>query len=216
MQTVHLTPRPFSGDDLLAIIAGVEEGRRQIGLPLADGLREFYVSGEVSPAWLEQLREAREADPWVHGFALVENGSGAIVGTAGFKGPPDAAGVVEIAYAIVADRRGRGYATETAEALVRFGFAAEAVRVVRAHTLPAESASTRVLGKCGFIRRGEVMDPEDGRGNGRHLWRVLQSTKRPYLTRCRRAPRYDSKASGATRTAFRMRMCARVPRAQSL
>ena len=46
-KTAHLKLRPFSGDDLLALIEGAAEGKRQIGLPLADGLREFFVSGEV-------------------------------------------------------------------------------------------------------------------------------------------------------------------------
>ena len=38
----------------------------------------------------------------------------------------------------------------------------DAVRVVRAHTLPQANASTRVLGKCGFTFTGPVEDPEDG------------------------------------------------------
>lgn len=160
--TERLELRCFSGADLLAVIEGVEQGEKQIGLPLADGLRDFYVSGEVSPAWLEQLRGSRAADPWVHGFGLVEKRSGKLVGTAGFKGPPDEHGVVEIAYAIVPSCRGRGYATEAAAVLVAWAFADERVRTVRAHTLPEANASTRVLAKCGFARVGEVVDPEDG------------------------------------------------------
>ena len=36
------------------------------------------------------------------------------------------------------------------------------MRLVRAHTLPHENASTRVLTKCKFSCVGEVMGPEDG------------------------------------------------------
>ena len=36
------------------------------------------------------------------------------------------------------------------------------VRVICAHTLPDGAASKRVLEKCGFQHKGEVMDPEDG------------------------------------------------------
>jgi RimJ/RimL family protein N-acetyltransferase len=57
---------------------------------------------------------------------------------------------------------GRGYATEAAAALVDFAQRDARVRVVRAHTLPERNASTRVLTKCGFELRGEVIDPEDG------------------------------------------------------
>jgi RimJ/RimL family protein N-acetyltransferase len=161
-ETARLTLRPFSGDDLLALIEGAAQAEQRMGVSLAEGLRDFFVSGEVSPAWLERLRGARAADPWVHGFALIEKASGRAVGSAGFKGPPDEHGVVEIAYAVVPSVEGRGYATEAAGALVAFASADERVRVVRAHTLPAANASTRVLTKCGFERIGEVVDPEDG------------------------------------------------------
>jgi ribosomal-protein-alanine N-acetyltransferase len=174
-ETTHLRLRAFSGDDLLALLAGVAEGERQIGLPLADGIRDFYVSGEVSAAWLELLRRARGVDPWVHGFGLVEKQSGKVIGTAGFKGPPDDRGAVEIAYAIVPDYCGRGYATEAAAALVAFAFADSQVRLVRAHTLPTANASTRVLTKCGFAHLGQVIDPDDG-----PVWR-WETTKPPAL-----------------------------------
>lgn len=161
-ETLHLRFRSFSGDDLLALIASAEQGEEQIGLPLAEGLRDFYVSEEVSPVWVEQLRNARAANPWVHGFALVDKENNQVIGTAGFKGPPDEDGVAEIAYAIVPSFRDRGYATEAASFLVAFALSDERVRVVRAHTLPATNASTRVLTKCEFVRIGEVTDPEDG------------------------------------------------------
>jgi RimJ/RimL family protein N-acetyltransferase len=35
-------------------------------------------------------------------------------------------------------------------------------RTIRAHTMPEQNASTRVLEKCGFRWLGEVVDPEDG------------------------------------------------------
>jgi len=117
---------------------------------------------EVSPAWLERVRQTRVADPWLLGFAMVEADGGATVGNCGFKGPPDADGAVEIAYGVDASQQGRGFATEAAAALADFAFSQPGVRRVRAHTLPAASPSTRVLEKCGFERVGEVVDPEDG------------------------------------------------------
>lgn len=87
---------------------------------------------------------------------------GTEIGHAAFKGPPTEAGVVEIAYRIAPEYRGQGYATEAADALTNFAFRSDGVRVVCAHTLPQNSASTRVLTKCGFRQLGEVLDPEDG------------------------------------------------------
>jgi RimJ/RimL family protein N-acetyltransferase len=109
---------------------------------------------------------ATEPDPWRYGFALIHLESGAVIGNAGFAGPPDTNGIVEIAYGIVPEYQGRGYATEAARALVAFAQADGRVRAVYAHTLPAPNASTRVLEKCGFQRLGEVIHPIDGR-----IWR---------------------------------------------
>jgi [ribosomal protein S5]-alanine N-acetyltransferase len=117
---------------------------------------------EVSATWLELVENSGEIDPWIHGFTLIHKDSGAAVGMCAFKGPPDAAGMVEIAYAVVPEHQGKGYATEAAAALVRYAFGSDHVRVVRAHTLPVPNASGRVLTKCGFQKIGEAIDPDDG------------------------------------------------------
>lgn len=117
---------------------------------------------QLSADWLAQLHAATSADPWVLGFSLLHRETGDAVGRAGFKGPPGADGMVEIAYGVDPEHQGKGYATEAAEALTAWAFSDARVRVVRAHTLPTPNASTRVLTKCGFRHLGEVVDPEDG------------------------------------------------------
>ena len=77
---------------------------------------------------------------------------GLVVGSIGFFGPPTVAddGVpeAEIGYGLVEDARGRGVASEAVSGLLthtdRIG-----VRV-RASVLPDNTASVRVLAKCGF------------------------------------------------------------------
>jgi ribosomal-protein-alanine N-acetyltransferase len=121
-----------------------------------------HEKAELSAAWLALLEGSISADPWIHGFMLVHRIGGGVIGRCGFKGPPEADGVVEIAYGVAPEHQGKGYATEAAAALVSYAFSNGQVRVVRAHTLPEPNASTRVLTKCGFQRVGEVIDPEDG------------------------------------------------------
>jgi len=59
----------------------------------------MFAPDGVSPAWLAALRGAAAApDLWAHGLAIVERAADVVVGTVGFKGPPDQHGVVEIAY----------------------------------------------------------------------------------------------------------------------
>jgi RimJ/RimL family protein N-acetyltransferase len=127
---------------------------------------------EVSPDWLARVKESTVADPWTHGFAVIQRGSGTVVGMCAYKGPPGADRTVEIAYGINPEYQGRGYATEVARALVGFAFGSGQVAMVCAHTRPEENASTHVLSKCGFEFIGEVMDPEDGLV---WRWELLQS-----------------------------------------
>jgi RimJ/RimL family protein N-acetyltransferase len=115
---------------------------------------------EVSTEWLARMRQA-EPSAWTHGFAIVDAMTGTVVGSCGYKGPPDPDGSVEIAYGIHPDQQGRGYAKESAAALVEFAFGAGA-RLVRAHTKPDNHASARVVVACGFERVGDIVDPEDG------------------------------------------------------
>lgn len=128
----------------------------------ANGLRDFIVSSDVSAEWMAALQSATGADPWKYGFAVVEMASGLVIGNGGFVGAPDAAGNVEIAYGIVPDFQGRGYATETAKALIDFARADERTRTICAHTLPSRNPSTRVLEKCDFHFAGELNHPTDG------------------------------------------------------
>jgi ribosomal-protein-alanine N-acetyltransferase len=117
---------------------------------------------EVSPDWIARVRTTAAGDPWALSYSAVERATGVAVGGCTFKGPPDADGVVEVAYGIEPAQRGRGFATEATVGLVDFAFASGRVRVVRAHTKLDNGASARVLAKCGFHRVGEVIDPEDG------------------------------------------------------
>jgi [ribosomal protein S5]-alanine N-acetyltransferase len=162
MRTENLELLPHGPQHLRAMIEGPRAYAESFGFASAEALTEFFAGGELSPAWLAELEAATEADPWKHGFALLHPASGTVVGVASFKGPPDEAGVVEIAYGIAPGYRGRGFATEAARALTRYALESGEVRVVLAHTLPEPNASTRVLAKCGFRYVDEVIDPEDG------------------------------------------------------
>jgi RimJ/RimL family protein N-acetyltransferase len=70
--------------------------------------------------------------------------------------------MVEIAYGIAPRYQGRGYATEAARAIVGYAVASGRVRTIQAHTLPEHNPSTRVLQKCGFTLKGQIIHPEDG------------------------------------------------------
>ena len=107
------------------------------------------------------LERTGATTPWT-GYLAVDRTQDIIVGTCGFTAPPDAEGVLEIAYFTFPSWEGRGYARAMAAGLVELAEDAAGIRKVRAHTLAERNASTRILERLGFERIGEIVDPEDG------------------------------------------------------
>lgn len=111
---------------------------------------------------LGKLEAFGDAEPfwWSWYIALAE--SGMIVGTVGFKGPPDNEGVVEIGYGVVTSHWRRGLATEACAAMLAWAAADPRVKGFRAHTLAGDPASAGVLLKNGFQFTRRLTDPDDG------------------------------------------------------
>ena len=128
---------------------------------------EAIVAGDRLPGWADdfpdagdqiiarllhqggaEAAESERTSPWGH-YQVVERASGAVVGGAGFKGPPES-GETEIGYNIVPSRQGRGYATEAVRTLLAMAWAHPQARSVTASTAPGNVASQRVLEKAGF------------------------------------------------------------------
>jgi RimJ/RimL family protein N-acetyltransferase len=120
------------------------------------------VRAQVSPDWIARVHSTTAGDYWALSYTIRERATGQSVGNCAFKGPPDAEGMVEVAYGIDESQQRKGYATEATQALTAFAFASEQVKRVRAHTHLDGLASQRVLTKCGFQLLGEINDPEDG------------------------------------------------------
>lgn len=89
-------------------------------------------------------------------------GENAPVGVAGFHGPPDEAGMVEVGYRIDPKQRRKGYARQALETLLAVARAHPDVRVVRATISPDNVASRSLVKGYGFEDVGEQWDDEDG------------------------------------------------------
>jgi len=131
-------------------------------LTLGSELDLLHAVGRQTVAMLQRTGATT---PWT-GYLAVDREHQIIIGTCGFTAPPDSEGVVEIAYFTFPAFEGRGYASAMAAGLVEVAESTAGIRRVRAHTLPEENASTRILEKLGFERIGETIDPEPGQ-----VWR---------------------------------------------
>lgn len=110
---------------------------------------------------LERIRKNPEETGWWT-WLPVHKEERILIGNGGFKGRPDEYGTVEIGYEIELDHRGHGYAQELAAALVKRAFSFPEVKKVIAHTLAETNPSTTILSRIGFVKTGEVDDPDDG------------------------------------------------------
>ena len=109
----------------------------------------------LKTAYQEMLQGCLDhPDQWEwYSIWMIELKDGTHVGDLSFKGF-NADGSVEIGYGIEEEYQGRGYATEAVNAAVMWALQQPGVTRVEAETEPDNSASQRVLEKCGFVPSG--------------------------------------------------------------
>jgi RimJ/RimL family protein N-acetyltransferase len=156
VRIVHLTAAVFAalGDGELAAANAVSP----VPLP------EYFAGPDWRSVWRRRCRQVAQ-DPgsagWVTG--VIWDGQRQVaVGRAGFHGPPDSAGMVEIGYAVDPAHRRQGYARAALEVLLRRAAAEPTVRTVRVSIAPDNTASAALALQYGFVRTGEQWDDEDG------------------------------------------------------
>jgi len=127
--------------------------------------------GVALPAWfpedewlwtlrLGQVVGEPEHGPWLT-RVVVDDATGAAVGLAGFHGPPDERGMVEVGYETSPEHRRRGYARAAVVGLVDLAREGGA-SVVRASVAPDNTPSLGLVDGLGFVHIGEQIDERDG------------------------------------------------------
>ncbi|MEU9862555.1 GNAT family N-acetyltransferase [Streptomyces sp. NPDC047971] len=108
----------------------------------------------------DQLAGNPSVAPWITRAAVSEP-DGTVVGDAGFHGPPDEAGVVEVGYTVVPKYRRQGYARAMLAALLARAAADPAVRTVRATIRSDNDASLATVAGFGFTLVAERRNEHD-------------------------------------------------------
>ncbi|MCI1187931.1 GNAT family N-acetyltransferase [Hymenobacter sp. DH14] len=135
---------------------------------LGAALPADWNTAQAPRATLEQSLEAltaggRDAAGW-HGWYALRKADDTtprtLVGAASFLGPPDAAGVAEITFAIAADWRGQGLGTELVAGLVQQAADTGLVRRLVARPAAANEVAQRVLLRNGFEPAGTAEDSQ--------------------------------------------------------
>jgi RimJ/RimL family protein N-acetyltransferase len=123
------------------------------------------LSARVPASWphelvadnLEGFARRIEADPALEGWLpwyWVTREDRTLIGNGGFGAVPAEDGSGKIGYALVAEREGRGFATEAVAAILEWAFSHPGLSRVVADTYPELRRSIRVLHKNGFRYAG--------------------------------------------------------------
>lgn len=105
--------------------------------------------------------EGPDAVGWYCWYGILPGTEGEadqLVATGGYFGRPTIDGTMEIGYSVVPEMRGRGFATEVAQALTKRALKLPEVRRVIAHTALDNFASHRVLSHVGFKSTGIILE----------------------------------------------------------
>jgi len=127
-------------------------------------LTAYFIQPDQRGTWARravQVEADSGAAAWVTGVIWAAD-IGEPVGRAGFHGPPDERGMVEIGYSIDPYYRRRGYARSAFEALLARAERDLSVQGVRVSIAPDNEASLAVVAPYGFAKVGEQWDEEDG------------------------------------------------------
>jgi ribosomal-protein-alanine N-acetyltransferase len=111
-----------------------------------------YPEGEAE-RWISTHEEGRKNGDYP--FAVVLQQGDALIGTVGLHVKPDHNNA-EIGYWIGVPYWGRGYASEAAAAVVRFGFQSLSLNRIHANHFSRNPASGRVLQKIGMRHEGTL------------------------------------------------------------
>ncbi|MCA9291790.1 MAG: GNAT family N-acetyltransferase [Phycisphaerales bacterium] len=148
LDTARLRLRPFAAADAPAVqtyCAEVEIARTTLAIP------HPYEAG-LAAAWIAGHAERRGSGAgWI--FAMTTRDDEALVGAIDLRIEAEHARA-ELGYVVYTPFWNRGYATEAARAIIRFGFDTLALNRIDAHHFVTNPASGRVLEKAGMSFEG--------------------------------------------------------------
>lgn len=136
----------------------LESASQRVGISLSP----FFTTDDAIRRWNMRLAQARQDARALDWIAQVVTHNNRVIGHAGFHGPPDETGMVEVAYTVEPAYRGRGYAKVMLAGLLERARQEPTVKTVRATIRPDNTASLATIRPFPFAHRGEQWDDIDG------------------------------------------------------
>lgn len=151
--TARLVLREFTAEDWPAVLH-YQRAPRYL---------QFYHWDERTPnavqAFVDRFIDAQAEEPRrVFQLAITLRGDNRLIGNCGVRTATAGAREGELGYELDPDAWGRGYATEAATAMLRWGFAELGLHRVAAQCIAENVASARVLEKLGLQLEGRLRE----------------------------------------------------------
>jgi len=152
LTTERLVLRRYTLDDLPDLIALNRDPdvMRYLGGPVDERTSEAMLRGRILQYYGDH--------PGLGVWATCLRGSGEIIGFH-LLNHVQGETLIQVGYRLHRRHWGRGYATEMAMALLRYGYVRLGLSTLMATALPGNTASQHVLLKCGLHRAGERFFP---------------------------------------------------------
>ena len=156
LETERLVLRPFTAADLAALV-GLQAEETFWWYPLRRGMTD-----DETAAFLDRVID-QSSDPERPAFhAVTGRATGSLMGWAGLSVPdflPEILPAIEVGWRLGIEFRGKGYATEAAEAALRWGFEELGIDEIVSIYEPENVASGRVMDRLGFGPGSATTDP---------------------------------------------------------
>lgn len=152
IETERLSLRRFSIEDVDSVY------RNWASDPLVqDAYGEpVYESREEAGAWIRQV--IQNYDQGAFRWAIIERSSGECIGQIAFFLTDEKNQFCEIGYCIGRAFQRRGFAVESTQAVIDYGFTRAKFHRIQICCREKNHASRGVIGKCGFVYEGMLRD----------------------------------------------------------
>ncbi len=155
LETERLTLREFTQSDWTAVLAYQNDPRY---------LRYYHWTertAEDVQAFVQMFLNYQDERPRrVYQFAVVNKNQGQIIGNCGIRVNDPDLREANIGYELDPSYWGKGYATEAAAEILRFGFVELGMHRIWAETIANNTGSVRVLEKLGMRREAHEREKE--------------------------------------------------------
>lgn len=137
-------------------IVETDNGKPLISFPLTWPGDIFF----AFRSWCEKYKVDSDIVPGT--FVIIHKSSKTAVGVIGTKTDCFLQDSIEIGYGVLPDAWGKGFATRALQLLCNWLFSLPNIKLITAETSQSNTASQRVLEKCGFIKTDTGWSEEDG------------------------------------------------------